>query len=277
MEITRTASYKVWESPERALLFARWSYEPAPRAIVFVHGLASSWDTWKPFRAVLETAAMSGSDVFFFDYESLGTTIPRAGHRLREVLDALMDPSSALFRHASMPGERANDSPYARIDIASHSLGAVVSRIALTELANDYGGRKDLDAAPTWQIDQLLLAPAQLGSKLPYLMKYLGTEALFSALQFVRNGGISAIMDLKEGSDLLRRLEALVQKQLDDFPVAAHACGLHVSRTAHGQHDHVVIQGLYAGDDTYTLRDADHFSIVPDAVSIDEDFILGRP
>lgn len=275
MEITRTASYKVWESRERAYLFARWSYEPASRALVFVHGLMSSWDAWVPFRLLIEQPEMAGADVFYFDYRSLGTTIPRASRRFGEVLKGLLDGTSPALVHESMPSGRPKPS-YTTIDIVSHSLGAVVARTALTELANEIAGEKDVDDPPEWEVDQLLLAPALLGSKLPYLMKYVGTEALLSAIQFVRNGGFSAVMDLKEGSDLLKRLENNVKDRIKEFPVAAKACCLRVARTAHGNDDHVVIQNLYARDDNYELRDGNHFTIVPNAVELDSNFILGK-
>jgi len=120
-----------------------------------------------------------------------------------------------------------------------------------------------------------LLAPALLGSKLPWLIKYIGTEALLSAIQFLRNGGVSAVMDLKEGSDLLKRLENHVKDRIKEAPVASAACGLSVARTAHGQDDLVVIQDQYAGDALYQIRDGNHFSIVPNAVALYEAFILG--
>jgi hypothetical protein len=138
-------------------------------------------------------------------------------------------------------------------------------------------GRRDLAAPPSWKIDQLLLAPALLGSKLPWLMKYVGTEALLSAIQFVRNGGVSAVMDLKEGSDLLKSLENQVKDRLKDSPVAAEACGLHVALTTHGQDDHVVIQRMYAKDDNYKLTDGNHFTIVREPSELARDFVLGRP
>ncbi|HYN83443.1 MAG TPA: alpha/beta fold hydrolase [Gemmatimonadaceae bacterium] len=275
MEITRTASYKVWESRERAYLFARWSFEPANRAVVFVHGLMSSWDVWVPFRLLVERPEMASADVFYFDYKSLGTTIPRASRRFREALEGLLDGASPAFIHESLPPGRPKPT-YATIDIVSHSLGAVVARTALTELASAISGEKDLAQPPAWKVDQLLLAPALLGSKLPWLMKYVGTEALLSAIQFVRNGGVSAVMDLKEGSDLLKRLENHVKDRIKESPVAAKACGLRVARTAHGEDDHVVIQNQYARDANYKLRDGNHFTIVPKAVAVDSDFIFGR-
>jgi hypothetical protein len=276
MEISRTASFKVWESRERSYLFARWSYQPAHRALIFVHGLMSSWDVWVPFRLLTESPEMAQTDVFYFDYKSLGTTIPRASHRFGEVLSGLVDGGSPAFRDDSLPASRPAPR-YTTIDIVSHSLGAVVVRTALAELTNALGGKGDLPTAPPWKIDQLLLAPALLGSKLPWLMKYVGTESLFSAIQFVRNGGISAVMDLKEGSDLLKSLETQVKDRLKDTPVAASACGLRVARTAHGEDDHVVIQRIYARDLNYLLIDGNHFTIVSSPSALAEDFVLGRP
>jgi pimeloyl-ACP methyl ester carboxylesterase len=276
MEIPRTASFKVWESQERAYLFARWSYEPAERALIFVHGLMSGWDVWVPFRHATETPEMARTDVFYFDYKSLGTTIPRSSRRFGEALSGLVDGTSPAFGDPSFPSSRAKPA-YATIDIVSHSLGAVVVRTALTELTNAMGGRRDLASSPPWKIEQLLLAPALLGSKLPWLMKYVGTEALLSAIQFVRNGGVSAVMDLKEGSDLLKSLESQVKDRLKDAPVAAAACGLHVALTTHGQDDHVVIQRIYAKDDNYKLTEGNHFTIVRKPSELARDFVLGRP
>jgi len=273
MNIQRTASFKVWESPERAYLFARWSYAPADRALIFVHGLMSSWDIWAPFRHLTEAPALANTDVFWFDYKSLGTTIPRSARRFNEALTGLIDGTSSALAHRTFPASRPKPS-YKAIDIAAHSLGAVVARTALAELTNAIAGRRDLAAPPGWKIEQLLLAPALLGSKLPWLMKYVGTESLLSAIQFVRNGGVSAVMDLKEGSDLLKSLENQVKDRLKDAPVAAHACGLHVQLTLHGLDDHVVIQRGYARDDNYELTRANHFTIVREPGDIARDFVL---
>jgi pimeloyl-ACP methyl ester carboxylesterase len=272
MDILRTASFNVWESPERAYLFARWSYEPADRALIFVHGLMSSWDVWVPFRHAIEQPEMARTDVFWFDYKSLGTTIPRSSRRFAEALTGLIDGTSTVFGHRTFPGSRPKPS-YATIDIVAHSLGAVVARTALTELTNDLG---DLETPPEWKIEQLLLAPALLGSKLPWLMKYVGTESLLSAIQFVRNGGVSAVMDLKEGSDLLKSLEAQVKERLKEARVAATACGLHVALTTHGVDDHVVIQRIYAKDDNYKLTEGNHFTIVRSPSELALDFVLER-
>jgi pimeloyl-ACP methyl ester carboxylesterase len=274
MDIQRTASFKVYESRERAYLFARWSYEPAERALIFVHGLMSSWDVWVSFRHLVEAPEMARTDVFYFDYKSLGTTISRASRRFGDVLGGLVDGTSSTFGHPSLPGSRPKPT-YTAIDIVAHSLGAVVARTALAELANAKAGRRDLTESPPWKIQQLLLAPALLGSKLPWLMKYAGTEALLSAIQFVNNGGVSAVMDLKEGSDLLKSLENQVKDRIKDSPVAAEAYALRVALTAHGDDDHVVIQRQYARDDNYTLTEGNHFTIVREPSDLARAFVLG--
>lgn len=261
MELTRTSSYKVWESRERSLLFARWSYAATNRALLFVHGLCSNWDVWRSFRQTIEDPLLCETDVFFFDYRSLGISIARAGRDFREALNCVMSPSSDVFSHRSFPRERTAPF-YRRVDIVAHSLGAVVTRTALDELANEQGGVADLSAPPDWQIEQLLLAPAHLGSKLPWLLKYIGTESMVAAVQFIRNGGVSAVMDLKEGSDLLKSLEAQVKDRLRSLPVAANSCGLRVEQTAHGYSDPVVVQRVYGLDANYALVEGDHFSIV---------------
>jgi len=273
MHIQRTASFKVWESEERAYLFARWSYAPADRALIFVHGLMSSWDVWTPFRRFIESPALANTDVFWFDYKSLGTTIPRSARRFNEALTGLLDSTSPALAHRTFPVGRPKPS-YTAIEIVAHSLGAVVARTALAELTNAIAGQRDLAAPPEWKVEQLLLAPALLGSKLPWLMKYVGTESLLSAIQFVRNGGVSAVMDLKEGSDLLKSLETQVKERLRDAPVAAHACGLHVQLTMHGTSDHVVIQRGYAKDDNYELTAGNHFTIVREPGDVARDFVL---
>jgi pimeloyl-ACP methyl ester carboxylesterase len=272
MDITRTASYKVWESADRTYLFARWSYKPATRALVFVHGLASGWDTWIPYRHIVEQPGLDHTDVFWFDYSSLGTTIPRSSYWLNEAFGEVLDASSPLHAHYSRPAGRPPQ-PYDCVDIVAHSLGAVVARTALTLLANDV--RKAGTETVPWKIRQLLLAPALIGSKLPYLIKYVGTESFVAGLQFVLGGGVSAIMDLREGSDLLKRLENTVKDRLKEHRVVAEACGLHVALTSHGERDHVVIQNTYALDDNYDLLPDDHFTIIPSAVVAHAAFVGG--
>ncbi len=275
MNIQRTASFKVWESPEKAYLFARWSYEPAHRALIFVHGLMSSWDVWVPFRHDTEAPQLADTDVFWFDYQSLGTTIPRSARRFSEALTGLIDGTSPALAHRTFPASRKKPT-YDTIHIVAHSLGGVIARTALTELVNDRAGQRDLAGPPPWTIGQFLLAPALLGSKLPWLMKYVGTESMLSAIQFVRNGGVSAVMDLKEGSDLLKSLETQVKDRLKEAPIAARACGLQVVHTLHGTGDQVVIQRLYAKDNNYKLTEDDHFTIVRTPSALAHDFVLGK-
>jgi hypothetical protein len=275
MDIIRTASFKVWEAPEHTYLFARWSYQPAERALIFVHGLASSWDVWVPFRHAIEQPGMERTDVFWFDYPSLGTTIQRATLRFREAVNGLIDGDSSAFRHRTFPATRSKPT-YKDIAIVAHSLGAVVARGGLAERTNHIAVKADLPAPPDWKVEQLLLAPALLGSKLPWLMKYVGTESFFSILQLIRRGGFSAIMDLKEGSNHLKSLESRVNDRLSKTPVAASACGLHVQLTSHGSDDQVVIQGNYAQDDNYELTTGNHFTIVGTPSQLAHDFVMGK-
>lgn len=275
MDIIRTASFKVWEAPERAYLFARWTYEPAERALIFVHGLASSWDTWVHFRHAIEAPVLARTDVFWFDYPSLGTTVQRATLRFREAVNGLIDGDSSAFQHRTFP-RRGSKPTYKQIDIVAHSLGAVVARGGLADRTNSMTEKGDLAAPPDWKVKQLLLAPALLGSKLPWMMKHVGSESFFSAFQLIRKGGYSAIMDLKEGSNHLTKLEGQVNTRLAKTPVAASACGLHVQHTTHGDDDFVVIQGTYAQDDNYQLTTGDHFTIVRAPSQLALDFVLGK-
>ena len=277
MNIIRTASFKVWEAPaERAYLFARWSYEPATRALIFVHGLASSWDVWVPFRHAIERPEMARTDVFWFDYKSMGTTISRSARRFNQALAGLINGTSPAFGHHTFPAPRTAPA-YESIDIVAHSLGAVVARGALLDLTNDLANQRDLATAPAWKIEQLLLAPALLGSKIPWLVKYVGTESLLAVIQLLRNGGVSAVMDLKEGSDHLKSLEGSVKDRLKDVPIAAGACGLRVALTLHGINDPVVIQRNYARDDNYELIEGNHFTVVRSPNQVAVDFVLRTP
>lgn len=149
-----------------------WSLRPSGDLVVFVHGFTGhAVTTWSRFNVLLRGCPeAAGSDLVFFGYDGLRTRATvSAGHLLKFMRQLHNEPSKII--NPSLQSKRSPDFRFRRTILVAHSLGAVVSRMALLEATH----RSD-----EWARDArlLLFAPAHTGAQ-----ALRTASALFGALQ----------------------------------------------------------------------------------------------
>lgn len=192
--------------------YAYWSDAPTGKAIVFVHGfLGSARDAWLQFDSLLQAEAKcAGVDIFFYGYDGVSTHVTESGEELNSFLGSLLDRTQSFYQWHLPPAmaqtpERQNLT-YTRVVLAAHSLGAVVSRIALLDAYHD-------GAAWLEKIALVLFAPAHGGTR--------AVDAIVSAVSGINVFGIGvglaaaklkirAAIDLQEDSIILEQLRSEV-------------------------------------------------------------------
>jgi pimeloyl-ACP methyl ester carboxylesterase len=229
--------------------------EDGRRALIFVHGFGgASTGTWDLFSSLLpEEPLFSRHDLFFYGYESLRQTTAYSAAKFLEWLkEILVDPSTVVnsLLCPSAP-RRPPDFTYEQVTIIAHSMGAVVTRRALLDLASDAVMSSPLD-----RVRMVLFAPAHLGGDVIRLAaEALVPLKLALVVPFLKFRWPS-LKDLEPGSitlDLLREdtLRAIEESR------AIHGSTRHLIAAAviHGQKDRIVNQNQFCLDPRLTPFD----------------------
>ena len=153
---------------------AYWSIAPPSAVLIFIHGFAGdSTSTWDSFPSLLVSQkALVGHDLVFYGYDGKSTRAHISAGDFEGFLTSLLTTPVSL-PNASLPDEfsRGAGQPYKRAYVIAHSLGAVVTRLAML-LAYRSG------ALWTPMPEMVFYAPAHMGSNLPRLVKLVsGTLA----------------------------------------------------------------------------------------------------
>jgi pimeloyl-ACP methyl ester carboxylesterase len=225
---------------------AYWAIEPEGKALVFVHGFGGDpSETWMQFDSMLEgEQACRGYDILYYGYNSLRRQVRPSGLLFRQFLEAL-DPIAVANRSI---GEtvRRNPLTYDRIILVAHSMGAVVSRIALISAYRE--NRPWLSHTKL-----ILFAPAHRGARIQTLaMEALsgirwwgGLLGLIGALRI----SYPPLKDLEPGSEVLL-------KMLSDTDEAVASPGgtcLLATKVLHGVEDNVIVQASFSKDPEETV------------------------
>jgi pimeloyl-ACP methyl ester carboxylesterase len=183
--LARTAGYGL-ELPEGAA--------SARRVVVFVHGLDSGPDTWKPMLNALEPSRGKDTAFALMRYPN-DQGIKKSGDLFGEELDKL-----------------ARRNPDAQIDIVAHSMGGLVARYVLEQRGTrakvnnlimlgtpNHGSALARGQVVTDLLDKLNKAKAALESD-------SAREGAIHALFIVFDGAGQAAIDLEPGSAFLRMM-----------------------------------------------------------------------
>jgi pimeloyl-ACP methyl ester carboxylesterase len=211
---------------------AIWSKTVPTGAIVFVHGFHGNTAlTFKDLPRLLDSdARASAYDLFFFGYESLKVNAGAAAAELCEFLSALGSAPLKKVMVASVPlgWLRSNAFSYQRIVIVAHSLGAIVSRLALLRASSLYDG-----AAWLKLTELVLYAPAHLGAVAEELIR----ESFLGPFAVLLKARTPVLNTLAKGSRLLQQLETDTNAVLAAGGPTNHVIA---ARVVHSQTDNVV-------------------------------------
>jgi triacylglycerol esterase/lipase EstA (alpha/beta hydrolase family) len=247
--VMRNAAGQPWSAEGRS----RFALTEAPKGVViFIHGFrGNALDTWIDFpqRLPREQKA-SGYDLLFYGYDTReAATISAVA--FRNFLTAVAEKPAAQVVNSSLPKgltPRATKFKYQHIVIAAHSLGAVVSRLALLQCVNT----KRVPLEWLSRVRLALFAPAHSGA----LAANIASLLLFGlpagkVLGAVASRIYRSIYDLTPASLTLTSLERDTQKRLE-VPGAAAVSRCHRAWVAHGSKDWVVIINQFLED--YQIR-----------------------
>jgi hypothetical protein len=121
--------------------YVNWAVTPNYKAVVFIHGFnGSSLDTFGSFNDDFRNRAeYYGRDVYFFGYDSLYEQISNSALVFLDFLRNIHNNLQEVVTDSGLSMDR-NSSVYSEIVIVCHSLGAVVTRVALNEGFHSPGG-----------------------------------------------------------------------------------------------------------------------------------------
>lgn len=230
--------------------------EHGRRALIFVHGFGGdATGTWDLFSSLLPDEPLySSHDLFFYGYESLRQSAAYSAANLLDWLRRILTRPSEVVNALLPPSapKRPDSFVYERVTIGAHSMGAVVTRRALLDLAREPGMDGPLD-----QVRLVLFAPAHMGGSVIRLAsEVLGPLKLALAPPILKFFWPS-LQDLEPGSDTLGLLRQDTTSALEDAR-ARRSTTRHLIAEAviHGQKDRIVNQNPFCSDPPLTPFDA---------------------
>lgn len=244
--------YRVREAPHAKNASVHWAIKPNGTIVIFVHGFAGGpTSTWPQFPTLLPAAkAAREADILFYSYDSLRTRAYVSAVKLYKFLTILTANPNALIQQ-SLPGTVARTGTpfaYSRIIIVAHSLGALVSRLALLE------AHKNNDAWAA-NVRLILFAPAHTGADILRLagLALTGLPVAMPAAQLV----LPSLQDLDpRSSAILKRLAKEVSAAVKKAPY------LRATVVIHAERDPVVSPNPFCTDPTpLFIPGVDHMSV----------------
>ena len=240
----------------------RFADAPAPKgALVFLHGFrGEATDTWLdfPFRLPKEPKAAE-YDLLFYGYDSRQQA-PYSARNFDLFLRAVAeDPAREVVNPSLAKGlpTRPDTFRYDHIVIAAHSLGAVVSRLALLGAVSPQ--RKPLP----WlsQVRLILFAPAHAGAPAIKLAQLVFRGVPVSGpLEALARKRYKSIEDLDPNAGTIPQLRIEINDFLTKAPANLTDCQR--AYVTHGSEDWVIKENQFLEDQRFVPMDgAGHFEV----------------
>jgi hypothetical protein len=235
------------------------------RIVVFVHGFkGKAIKSWVEFPTAGNTRDWwRESDMLFVGYRStsepISTISNRLRHRLPEVFPYLPD---RYLQSADCRVRDPVDHPYQELVIAGHSLGGVIVRRALADIASLWE-KEHLENPQTpvpalLQAQQRLFSPASGGVRIAGWLALLKGPDRWWAAELILSAS-PAYQELEQGSRMLedtkRLTERLHREHRGDLAALA-------ARIAWAQHENIVQPEQYESDAYFdTIEGTSHRSV----------------
>lgn len=188
--------------------YVNWATLPNYKAIVFIHGFnGSSLDTFGSFNNDFrQRPEYIGRDVYFFGYDSLYQQIATSALDFLDFLRQIHYKLADVVKSSGIVIQR--DMVYSEIVIVSHSLGAVVTRVALNEGYRSPGG----DFLHKCKL--ILFAPAHQGAQ--KVFANLSFPSYLAALGPLMHYFVLTLDQLLDRSIIIDDMQARCAKLLQD-------------------------------------------------------------
>lgn len=223
-----------------------YSVNPSGKMIVFVHGFnGHATRTWSDFPGVMVgRPRCADADLFFYGYDALRTSASVSAAMLRENLQSIWGRPMELANRLLDREAARRDFTYASITLVAHSLGAIVSRLALVDAMRSTPRDEWVAHARL-----VLFAPAHSGaSVIPLAVQSLtGLPAVGAYLNAVVpwvKFRYRVLQDLEPECDLLKDLADRTKRLVTNAPQSP----LRAACVVWAEHDSIVRPIPFADD-----------------------------
>jgi pimeloyl-ACP methyl ester carboxylesterase len=188
---------------------AHWATKPTGKAVIFVHGFGgSAINTWVQFPSLLQTeGSCGGHDLIFYGYDGLRIRAHPSADLLGRFLEQLFTNPAEIVVQSLGTASRSPTFSYRQVVIVAHSLGAVVSRLALLDAYRK--GR-----SWTSRTGLVLFAPAHTGAHIIPLASLAMGALRLAPVEALARFRFQVLNDLDENSQTLKDLADRTRKAL---------------------------------------------------------------
>jgi len=196
----------------------------------------------------------------FFGYDGLGQSAAYSARKLAGLLyDLFVEPGSIVNATLAIAAPRRNSGfSYSRLTFAAHSLGAVVLRRSLLDLARDPTLRTKLGI-----VRMVLYAPAHMGADILPLARLALNAFKLPAVEPYVKWRWPPLKDLEPGSQALTRLLEETTAEIVRSERTGCSCSHLIAQcVVHAEKDRIVSHNAFADDPPLTpLDDLDHLDV----------------
>jgi pimeloyl-ACP methyl ester carboxylesterase len=234
--------------PDGWLFYA--SESQPTRLVVFVHGFGGqAVDTWQQFPdGALVREWWRLSDLLFVGYDSARDNILGVANRLRQFLPLYYPRLPSDLLNIGDVSLRDGDTEYKELVIVGHSLGGVVIRRALLDVAWYWRKACQVDPSvarpPLLDASVYLFSPASAGFRPGGWLGMLKASRAWSLVEMQLRRS-SAYTDLQPDSDFLATTRMRTEKLVSSLPIDLLALQ---PRVVWAQPDDVVLTECYDSD-----------------------------
>jgi pimeloyl-ACP methyl ester carboxylesterase len=231
---------------------ALWALKPKGVAIIFIHGFGgSATNTWVQFPSLLQNEKIcAGCDLIFYGYDGLRIHAKPSAELLGDLLHRLFNDGASLANQSSPTAARPKKFRYKEIVLVAHSLGAVVSRIALVDAF-----RRKLKWCS--RVKMVLFAPAHGGASIVPLATLAMGALRLAPVEALARYRFQVLNDLDRGSATLLDLKSRTEKA-----IRQGAKNLIARRVIHAGNDKVVYPIDFCDDPPgYVIQGVSHTEV----------------
>lgn len=259
---------------------AVWSKTNPESLLVFVHGFAGdSISTWTRFSQLVYEHPRAGTfDAVFYQYDGVYSSVVASAGLLRDFIGRMLFSAPSVINSTGYGAIRPVTFAYQRAVFVAHSLGAVVLRRALLDLAEQV---KNDAAKASWMranIRNIHYAPADRGARAAEAVEFILTQLPYSLGRIAGRLTmlqVPAVEELQEGSSTLADLFKDTHDVIEELKKRGEPLNHAIAHDViFAEKEHITLNRRFSKEDAMfrTLPGASHTSVCKPATTADERF-----